>query len=90
MLLWLLMCVSLASHPSHKHHSHTQQLRAHSDTDRDSSWTHKMTTDITHMHTTPLREASPAHWQTVNTAKVAEGSCCGTEDILPYALGSDR
>lgn len=30
------------------------------------------------------------HWQTVNTAKVAEGNCCGTEDILLCALGSDR
>lgn len=49
-----------------------------------------MTMDITHMHTKLLREASPGHWQTVNTAKVAEGNCCGTEDILPYALGSGR
>lgn len=56
MLLWLLICVSLASHPSHECHSHTQL----SDTNRHSSWTHKTTTDITHMHTTPERGQSRA------------------------------
>lgn len=82
------MCIPSLT-PPHEHHSHTR-LRAHTDTDRHSSWTHKMTMDITHMHTKLLREASPVHWQTVHTAKVAEGNYCGTEDILPYPLGSDR